>query len=290
MKKWKRLIFNPTLKINLLIICIITVAFFCLCSSNSSTGVVHVSGNSATIATRFSPPAGYERLNYPINSFPYFLKNLPLKPPDSQVHLYNKQLKANQQVHAAVIDLSLGTKDLQQCADAVIRLRAEYLFATGQKSKIRFHFTNGFLAEFAKWSQGYRIHITGNKVNWQKTGKADAGHASLLNFLDVVFSYAGTLSLSKELVSVEMKEMRPGDVFIKGGSPGHAVIVVDMAVDRNTGEKVFMLAQSYMPAQEIHVLKNWDNSKISPWYKVNTNKRIETPEWTFEPNQLKRFQ
>ena len=48
--------------------------------------------------------------------------------------------------------------------------------------------------------------------------------------------------------SKELSEMQIGDVFIRGGSPGHCVIVVDMAVHQETGEKLFMLAQSYMPA------------------------------------------
>ena len=60
--------------------------------------------------------------------------------------------------------------------------------------------------------------------------------------------------------------MRIGDVFIIGGSPGHAVIVVDMAVNPETHEKVFLLAQSYMPAQQIQLLKNNNDPDLSPWY------------------------
>ncbi len=102
--------------------------------------------------------------------------------------------------------------------------------------------------------------------------------------------YAGTLSLSKELNPVPIKNMQIGDVFIYGGSPGHAVIVMDMCNSPKTGKKMFMLAQSYMPAQEIHVLKNENNPAISPWYELNENSEIKTPEWTFTPQQLKRFQ
>ncbi len=79
--------------------------------------------------------------------------------------------------------------------------------------------------------------------------------------------------------------MEIGDVFIQGGSPGHAVIVVDLVVNSTTGEKRFLLAQSYMPAQDIHVLKN-PNSTDS-WYSMS--EVIETPEWTFRSSDLKRF-
>jgi len=83
--------------------------------------------------------------------------------------------------------------------------------------------------------------------------------------------------------------MQIGDVFIQGGSPGHCVIVVDMAHDPKTGEKIFILAQSYMPAQDIQILKNPSNAAISPWYSVDFGDVLKTPEWTFTKGDLKRF-
>jgi hypothetical protein len=77
--------------------------------------------------------------------------------------------------------------------------------------------------------------------------------------------------------------------FVHGGLPGHAVIVVDVAVNEKTGDKIFMLAQSYMPAQEIHVLRNF-SSEFSPWYVENFEEELETPEWTFDPGELMRFE
>jgi hypothetical protein len=104
-----------------------------------------------------------------------------------------------------------------------------------------------------------------------------------------VFRYAGTLSLSKELVPVRLENIQPGDVFIKGGSPGHAVIVMDVTENSKTHEKLFLLAQSYMPAQEIHILRNPENTDTFPWYSTNFTGDLETPEWTFTRDELKRF-
>ena len=82
--------------------------------------------------------------------------------------------------------------------------------------------------------------------------------------------------------------MQPGDVFIKGGSPGHAVIVVDMAVN-SSGKKIFLLAQSYMPAQDIHILNNPMSPEFSPWYELNDNSLIYTPEWVFKTGAFKKM-
>ena len=92
-------------------------------------------------------------------------------------------------------------------------------------------------------------------------------------------------------VSVPYTSLQPGDVFIKGGSPGHAVIVVDVAIYTQTGKKVFLLAQSYMPAQQIHILVNPANRGLSPWYELSDNDegKLYTPEWVFEKKDLKRF-
>jgi len=42
--------------------------------------------------------------------------------------------------------------------------------------------------------------------------------------------------------------------------------------------------------EEIQILKNPDNDKISPWYSINFGEELETPEWTFNKTDLKRFE
>lgn len=242
-----------------------------------------------TIIQRFQPPAGFVRPVLPANSFGHYLQNLPLKPTNSPVHLFDGRLKGHQTVHAAVVDMDTGERDLQQCADAVMRLRAEHLFAQKQFDKIHFNLTNGFNMDYSKWRQGYRVRVEGNKTTWQSTNLPSTSYESFRQYLDFVFMYAGTLSLSKELESKAAKDLAIGDVFIQGGSPGHAVIVVDMAVKETTGEKVFLLAQSYMPAQEIHVLVNPNDDDLNPWFSNDFGEELRTPEWTFKQDMLKTF-
>jgi len=132
------------------------------------------------------------------------------------------------------------------------------------------------------------VALNGNSVFWQKSATADKSYASFLKYMETVFNYASTLSLEKELRSIELKDVEIGDVLIRGGSPGHAVIVVDM-VENIDGEKLVLLAQSYMPAQDIQVLMNPMNGKISPWYNLDEQLKIYTAEYTFEKFQLRRF-
>ena len=204
-----------------------------------------------TIRQRIPPPAGYQRTGELPGSFGEWLRDLPLMPEQTPVLLFDGTPKRRQDVHQAVIDIDVGSRDLQQCADAVIRLRAEYLFAAGRRDEIVFAFTNGSRASFQKWSEGYRPAVTGNIVRWDKIAAPDSSHASLRTYLDSVFQYAGSYSLSRELRSAAPNTLKPGDVFIHGGFPGHAVIVVDAATDPH-GKRLFLLAQSYMPLHRKH--------------------------------------
>ncbi len=247
-----------------------------------------INKNGTTIKTRFNPPEEFTRIQTNKNTFAHYLQNFPLKPHGSEVHLYNGDLKYRQDVHAAILDIDVGNRDLQQCADATMRLRAEYLYGQKEYDKISFNFTNGFKATYSKWRKAYRIRVQGNKVNWIKTNSPSVSYKSFRKYLVMVFSYAGTLSLEKELPSRQLNKLEIGDIFIQGGSPGHAIIVVDMAVDKN-GNKIFMLAQSYMPAQDIHILTNPNDRKLSPWYATQKLEQLITPEWTFTKDDLKRF-
>lgn len=232
-------------------------------------------------------PDGYGRVSAAPGSFGAWLRTIPLKASNT-VYLYNGERKPNQTAQFAVLDISVGRKDLQQCADAVIRLYAEYLYASHQYSKIAFHATDGTLMDYSSWMKGYRFPLRHGKLQKQLTNKPCQGETCFHDYLQTVFSYAGTLSLSKELKAVsDPAAITAGDVFIRGGSPGHAVIVMDVAVNA-AGQKTFTLAQSYMPAQDIHILKNTTGTN-TPWYQYNREKLLNTPEWIFEWNQLMRF-
>jgi hypothetical protein len=244
-----------------------------------------------TIVSEILPPEGYERVTVETNSFAHWLRHLPLKQKGTPVYLYDGRKKGNQRAHFAVVDIDTGSRDLQQCADAVIRLRAEYLYSRGLYSSIHFNFTSGDEASFTKWAAGYRPVVNGNKVQWVKKAGQDSSYMNFRRYLSTVYIYAGTHSLSKEpKPRGNSHEMQIGDVFIEPGFPGHAVIVVDMAEDKQNGKRVFLLAQSFMPAQDIHVLKNPNNAGLSPWYALDFGRTLRTPEWWFKDTDLRYFE
>lgn len=244
-----------------------------------------------SIANRIPVPAGFKRVEAASGSFGDWLRHLPLKPGKPEVHLYNGKLKGNQRVHEAVVDIDVGSADLQQCADAVMRMRAEYLYSVNDYTNLHFNFTSGHNIGFKKWSSGFKPVIKGNNVSWGSAPSNNSSYQSFRSYMNSIFMYAGTSSLSKELKPVaDVKQIQIGDVFIIGGFPGHAVLVVDVCENIKTGERLFLIEQSYMPAQEIHILKNYNSSSLSPWYSANFSGDLETPEWTFSKNQLMRWQ
>ena len=187
-----------------------------------------------------------------------------------------------------MIDIDVGQRDLQQCADAVIRPRAEYLFATGCGEQLSFRFTSGHRTPWADWRSGLRPRVSGNDVRFEHTSNTVEGWKEFRRYLDTVFAYAGSHSLARELEMVaDPNRVLPGDVFIQGGFPGHAVIVVDVVHGRS-GERQMLLAQSYMPAQQIHILVN-PSDEHSPWYPGGAAGPLVTPKWRFERSDLRRL-
>jgi len=238
-----------------------------------------------TIATRFQPPVGYERVAVAEGGFGAWLRGLPVLPGKPDVLLYDGTPKGNQTAQVAVIDIDVGKRDLQQCADAVIRLRAEYLRWAGRGSDVCFRFTNGEPAAWARWAEGFRPRIEGRRTSWARAAKPGSGYSLFRDYLTAVFRYAGTASLARELTPADRVE--PGDVFIEGGFPGHAVIAVDVA--ESPAGRAVLLVQSYMPAQQVHVLANPGDPAMSPWYRYDASSALETPEWRFDSGRAVRF-
>jgi len=225
--------------------------------------------SESRVKTRFNTPEGYTRVESSEGSFGEYLQNLPLKSHGSQVRHFDGTLKYNTSAYCAVVDLPLKGNANHQCADAVMRLRAEYLFSVKRYSEIEFLYVSGK-------KSNYLFYLGG------KTPTAD----NLWSYMCGVFCYANTYSLNKQLKSKNTDDLQIGDVFIIGGFPGHTVIVVDKCVN-DKGEVKFMLAQSYMPAQDIQILVGDDGQ--SPWYNLNFGEYLYSAEYTFSKNDLKTF-
>lgn len=256
--------------------------------NESGKGYEYINPEGDTLETRILPPEGYARLEASDDSFVTFMRKQGLKPHGSPVLLYNGREKGNQTAQAAVFSTDVGKSDLQQCADSIIRLYGEYYWSIGEYDKIGFHLTNGFYMDYPNWRDGSRIHVDGNKVSWVKTKSYDDSYECFREYLRNVMIYAGTLSLEEECTSIIKNEIKVGDMLIRGGSPGHCILVVDVTENAD-GERCYLLAQGYMPAQEFHVLKN-PSSEECPWYNEEDFKgTIRTPEYTFYEENIKRW-
>jgi hypothetical protein len=219
-------------------------------------------------------PEGFIREKLNTSSFAFYLRTLPLDTVDNTIYSYDGSVISKGGYHHSIIKMDIGKRDLQQCADAIMRLRAEYFYQKKQYQKIHFNFLSD-----------------GKPRYYNNYCKGDRSYKKFRKYLDYIFSYANSSSLRDEMEPIpNINDLQIGDCFVQKGRPiGHAVIILDMAVHEQTGEKIFLIAQSYMPAQSIHILSNFNNSKISPWYSSNFGEELKLPSWTFYKKDLRRF-
>ncbi|MEC5156929.1 DUF4846 domain-containing protein [Chryseobacterium sp. MP_3.2] len=255
-----------------------------------TTQLLLIDHSKSTIRTRFTPPKGYVWEKDLPGSFSEFMSSFPLHPRGFPVRDFNAVPIEKQTNHIAVLKIDVGDKDLQQCADAWIRFYAEYLWGNKRFEEICFEFTSGQFFSWNDYKNGVRTREVRRKVSFYKTKIVDDSYQNFRTYLNLIFRYAGTISLNKESYSLtDNSQIQAGDFIIKPGSPGHSVIIVG-AARNNAGKRLFLLAESFMPAQDIHVLVNRQYPKISPWYELDINSpKTVTAKYTFEPTSIKRF-
>ncbi|MBB6372053.1 DUF4846 domain-containing protein [Chryseobacterium shigense] len=251
---------------------------------------VQINKDKNTIRERFSAPEGYIWIDEQPDSFGYFIENFKLKPYGSPILKYDGTPIATQDLHETVFDIDTGNKDLQQCADAAIRLRAEYLYKAKRFDEIKFHFTSGDLVSWNDYKSGIRAFVNGNSVSFRKTAGFDDSYQNFRKYLDLIFNYAGTISLNKETKAVtKTSDLKTGDILITPGSPGHIVFISGVCKNKN-GEKLFLLSEGFTPAQSIHTLSNPFDKNISPWYNLDANSsETKTARYFFKPTNFRSF-
>ncbi|TBV27786.1 hypothetical protein DMZ43_01695 [Meridianimaribacter sp. CL38] len=248
-----------------------------------------VNKDSLTIQSRVNIPVGFKRVEYAKGSFQEYLRNYELKPFGSKIINYDDSQYFWQSGHVGVLEIPVPKNGLQQCADALIRVRSEYLWDNNRKDEIGFNFTSGHYCSWLKYAEGYRPKIDGNKVSFHKTATKDHSKTNFYKYLNLIYTYSGTLSLYNELPKInDVSKLQIGDMLIKGGTPGHIAIICDEIVNE-TGDKLFLLFQGNTPAQSVHLVKNLEDSTISPWYKLEKDAVIPVSNYTFYDSKFVRF-
>ncbi|MEM6516504.1 MAG: DUF4846 domain-containing protein, partial [Bacteroidota bacterium] len=248
-----------------------------------------INKDSLTIASRVNLPEGYKRGAYSDGSFQQYLRNYKLKPYGSKIINYDDSEYFWQGGHIGILDIDVPKNGLQQCADALIRIRSEYLWENDRKDEIGFNFTSGHYCSWSKYAEGYRPKINGNKVSFHKTANENHEKDNFYKYLNLIYMYSGTLSMFHELNPIDdVNDLKIGDMLIKGGSPGHIVMICDEAKNEN-GDKIYLLFQGNTPAQSVHLVKNLKDDSISPWYHLKKDAVIPVSNYTFFDSKFVRF-
>lgn len=262
----------------------ILIAVLVLVAAGAGVGLWILYGSKKTNPNGYSTigdiptPWGYERMQPEDGGFTDYLRRIPLKESGSKVQLYTGGDARLQSLAYAVVDMPLLSND-EQCADVCMRLRAEFLYNSKRYRDIHFK------------------SVSGKNMRYSSRESRSAFERYMRN----VYGVASTYSLKHDLPNRALGDMQPGDVFVYAAGDhdlerkthskyGHAIMVVDVAVDSN-GNKAFLMAEGNTPARDIHILRNWMNPFASPWFYLDADaKDLYFDCFYYKSDELRYFQ
>ncbi|MBC8182015.1 hypothetical protein H8E88_12930 [candidate division KSB1 bacterium] len=223
-----------------------------------------------TIKSRFLPPNGYTRIKVENGTFAHYLRNLSLFADDTPVKDYRGRITKSKKdsTVAAVSDYPIKGKKLEQCMDILQRLWAEYLWSHHQFEKISFYLPGGFLLKWHDWKNGLRPKFHGIKVTLLKSARSDSSRKNFEEYLWEIFYRSNTQTAYFAYPKIEKKNLQIGDFIVKKGKRGHAVLILDLAID-DFGNKVVLIGHGDTPACQFYLL---NYKKDNPWFPLNQAK------------------
>lgn len=241
------------------------------------------------LSARLAPPPGFTREAVAAGGFGEFLRALPLEPPGARVIAYDGStvLAGDDRRVAAVVALDVGRADLQQCADSIVRLHAEWRWSQGARDHA-YAAAASLPLPLARFVAGERVVARGAALEWRPLARRRTlDHALFREYLDTVFAWANTGSLARDARVVDKERLRAGDFFVLPGAPGHAVLVLDVATHPD-GRRVALIGQGFMPAQSFHVLRPAGDVA---WFTLDpAASGVKTPFWAEFPwSSLRRL-
>lgn len=230
-----------------------------------------------TLAARFREPPGYRRVGVVEGSFSAWIRRLPLAAPGTPILDYKgKPVRAEDDYTAAVVAIDVGKTDLQNGADFLIRLHAEWGWSRGVEEHA-YRAVTDLKLDSKRWFQGLEPKPVGAMVGWVPSKpQRPRTHKVFREYLDAVFLWANNNSLLKDSEPVAAADVRPGDFFVREGKEGDALLVLDVA-EAGAGptlRRVALLGQvSTTMASSPVVLQL---GKGSPWFSLRAEANIVT--------------
>lgn len=223
-----------------------------------------------TIRSRFPTPPGFNRVEVEAGSYGDYLRSLPLLPINSPVKDYRGRIWKNAEdtTVAAVVDWDITGNKLEQCMDIIIRLRAEFLFESGRTDEIVFLMPDRSELKWRDWKTGLRPVQSGWSFPLTPLAKPDDSRQTLEGYLNCIFNYSDTQTYYFGLDTVDYRDIRIGDFIVKRGKKGHAVVIVDLAKDKD-GNLIALFAQGDTPACQLYLLSYRESD---PWVPLDFSK------------------
>ncbi len=212
-----------------------------------------------------APPPGFERIPLADSTFGAWLRRLPLKPDGSSLYDFQGNLKKSGQdsTLAAIIDLSVKGRRLEQCMDILVRLYSSYCRERRRSEQLVWPLPGGTPFGYEEWLRGGRPVFSGSRFKVLPRARPGAGHA-LPSYLNTVYNLSGTQTFYFACPPVDKADVRPGDFIVKKGRKGHAVLILDVARNR-AGETRVLIAQGDTPAVPLHILRGREGQV---WFKT----------------------
>ncbi|MBR5500484.1 MAG: hypothetical protein IKV74_03040 [Clostridia bacterium] len=246
-----------------------------------------------TVLERFGVPEGFKRVSVAEGSFGAFLREYALKPYGT-APLFQDGTENTGAPTVGVLTQDLISKN-QQSPDAIMWLYAEYLFEQGAYDEISFdlYITPVFHFDYATWLTGQRIVVVKDEVTnkdkivWTTPEDAkpeEPSMASLRAYMIYVMMHANASSLKVQLSSATTDSLTVGDVFIDG----HALVIMDVCVNEETGEKRFICAEGNTPATEMYILQNPETESV--WLSLEADGTLVKGDKVFPADSVRRFE
>ncbi len=226
----------------------------------------------STIGTIPLPSNSYHRIKVEPASFGEWLRDLPLKEKSSPVLDYRGKIfkPGTDSIVASVINWDIKNRRLEQCMDILIRLYAEYSWENNITTPLNLPLPGGYWLRWEDWKKGFRPVFKGINVQLRKKTISDSTPAAFRNYLNTIYNASHTQQFYHAYQAVDRNEVQIGDIIVKKGTKGHAIMIVDLAKNEH-GDLIALIGNGDTPACQFFLL-NFRTGQ--PWIPLVFTKDI----------------